>query len=242
MELKEYRKRLSWVSSGGGSAKQSTTSTQPRTGSLAAGSNDFQFQFPKFGDASNAAVFGNTANQIPSPSTVRSAHRASSTPSAQSASPAGSSMSRHSIANVQTHKQNQRQNSASGSPKNNITHSPPSYNQYSIDSFSGLFSPSILEATRKSANGYFGFENNEKNTTSPSRGISDNSFSSVPGLYSSSSVSNTESPGSLSDAHNQISSIDTSPEPIFNSPYNKVQDLGLNTINEEGTLGQWNCK
>lgn len=237
VELKEYRKRLSWVSTGAGSTRNQPASAQPRTGSLAPGSNDFQFQFPKFGDSTqNTSIFNVTDNQRFNQNSSRPVQRTSSVPTAQSASPA-SSLGRNSVANVPP----QKQASANASPANNLTQSPPSYNQPgSMDSFTGLFSPSLLEATRNSPKGYFGINENQANNLS--RGSFDNSYSSLPGLYSGSSGTNTESPGSSSDAHNHISSIGTSPEPVFNSPNNKLQDLGLNTINEEGNLGQWNCK
>lgn len=242
VELKEYRKRLSWISTNGG--RQQSINNQTRSNTIGNGSSDFQFQFPKFGDSASANVFGNSSNsQRPSQPVSRTAQRTSSVPIAQSASPTASSVGRHSVSSELNRMQGSRHNSINNSPMNNMTNSPPSYNQgpqSSVDSLSGLFSPSILEATRNSPNGYFGLENNQ--TRGQPRGSFDNSYSSVPGLYSGSSVSNTESPGSSSDAHNQNSSMGTSPEPNFNSPNHKLQDFGLNTINEEGAMGQWNCK
>ena len=241
VELKEYRKRLSWVSSNAGT-RQQNASTQAKTGILGNGSSDFQFQFPKFGDSTSNNTFGIASSQTPIPPAQRAPPRQSSAPLAHSASPATQPLSRHSIASGL---QNSRQNSANNSPMNNsLTQSPPSYNQThsnSIDSFTGLFSPSILNAT---STGFFNNESNQvkgNNNNVVTRASFDNSYTAVPGLYSSSSASNTESPGSSADAHNQ-SSIGTSPDPIFNSPNNKLQDFGLNTINEEGNLGQWNCE
>jgi len=244
VELKEYRKRLSWISSNGG-ARQQAVNTTSRAATLGNGGSDFQFQFPKFGDSPNTNILGGMNNQKASQPPARAPARTSSVPIQQTASPAPSSVSRHSISNTMQNVQSSRHNSASNSPMtNNVTASPPTYSnqisQRSVDSLSGLFSPSILEATRKSPHGYFGVTNNQNKPTN--RGSFDNSYSSVPGLYSGSSVSNTESPGSSSDAHNQLSSIGTSPDPNFNSPNNKLQDFGMNTINEEGSLGQWNCE
>lgn len=247
MELKEYRKRLSWVSTNGGIRSQATNN-QSRNNNTGAGSSDFQFQFPKFGDSPSTAIFNTSNNQRTSQPPPRAAQRTSSTPNTQVISPAPSSTGRHSMSEVMQNARNSNQNSNNNSPRNQLAASPPSYTaqppQNSIDSLSGLFSPSILEATRNSPNGYFGTEYNQPKNVS--RGSFDNSFSSVPGLYSGSSVSNTESPGSSSDSHNQLSSIGTSPEPNFNSPNNKIQDFGgLNTINEEQNFlnGQnWDCK
>lgn len=244
VELKEYRKRLSWISSNGGARQQAVNNTSRPT-NLGNGSSDFQFQFPKFGDSPNTGVFGGTNNQKALQPAPRAPARTSSVPTQQAASPAPIFIGRHSISSAMQNVQKSRHNSASNSPMNDaVTASPPSHNnqtqQRSVDSLSGLFSPSILEATRSSPHGYFGVGNNQNKPTN--RGSLENSYSSVPGLYSGSSVSNTESPGSSSDAHNQLSSIGTSPDPNFYSPHNKLQDFGMNTINEEGNLGQWNCE
>lgn len=245
VELKEYRKRLSWVSSNVGARQQSGVN-QSRSMTLGNTGSDFQFQFPKFGDSSNNNNnnSNNSFNGVNihrnSQSNSGISQRASSVPGAQAVSPSMNSVGRNSTS--QTY-QNSRQNSIGNSPRNNLTNSPPSYtannHSSSVDSFSGLFSPSILEAARNSPQGYFAADNSATNFNKNSFS---NSYSSVPGLYSGSSVSNTESPGSSSDAHNHLSSIGTSPE-NFNSPNSKLQDLGLNTINEESNLGgQWNCK
>lgn len=248
VELKEYRKRLSWVSSNGGVRAQSTNNSS-RNSSTGVGSSDFQFQFPKFGDSPSTALFTTSktpSNPQPAP---RATQRTSSTPNAQSISPTPNPVPRHSISGAMQNVLPSNKNSTTNSPRNQLAASPTTYNgqsnQNSIDSLSGLFSPSILEATRNSPNGYFGLENNQPKVAGPSS--FDNSFSSVPGLYSGSSVSNTESPGSSSDSHHQqLSSIGTSPEPNFNSPNNKIQDFGgLNTINEEQSFlhGQtWDCE
>lgn len=238
VELKEYRKRLSWVSSNAG-ARQSAM-TQNRSMTLGNGGSDFQFQFPKFGDSSNTNNFGGANVQRTAQNNSRVPQRTSSVPAAQAVSPSTNSVGRNSISHAY---QGSRHNSTGNSPLNNLTNSPPNYTQNnqsnSVDSFSGLFSPSILEAARNSPQSYFGVENSGANFTQNNYSAS---YSSMPGLYSGSSVSNTESPGSSSDAQNHLSSIGTSPE-NFNSPNNKVQDLGLNTINEEGNLGgQWNCE
>lgn len=236
VELKEYRKRLSWVSSNAG-ARQSAMN-QNRSMTLGSGGSDFQFQFPKFGDASNNNNFNGANNQRNAQSNSGGPARAASLSAAQAVSPATSSVGRNSISHAF---QNSRHNSTGNSPINNLTNSPPSYTQNnqlsSVDNFSGLFSPSILEAARNSPQGYFGMDNSSTNL---SKNNYNSSYSSVPGLYSGSSVSNTESPGSSSDAQNHLSSIGTSPE-NFNSPNNKLQDLGLNTINEESNFGgSWN--
>lgn len=244
VELKEYRKRLSWISSNGGAGQQTVNNTS-RPSNLGNGSSDFQFQFPKFGDSPNTGGPGGINLQAASQPQQRTPARTASVPNQQVASPAPIFIGRHSISNAMQNAQKSRHNSTSNSPINKtVTASPPSYNsqtkQRSVDSLGGLFSPSILEATRNSPHSYFGVGNNQNKPTN--RGSLDNSYSSVPGLYSGSSVSNTESPDSSTDAHNQLSSIGTSPDPNFHSPQNKLQDFGMNTINEEGNFGQWNCE
>lgn len=234
VELKEYRKRLSWMSSNP-SARQSGLA-QSRSSMTGSGTSDFQFQFPKFGDSSNSSNLNGITSQRAAQNA--SVQRSSSMSTNQTNSPATSSVGRKSMSQVF---QNSRQNSNGNSPRNNLTNSPPSYTQNqttnSVDSFSGLFSPGILEAARNSPQGYFGIDNTASNFNTNNF---NNSYSSVPGLYSGSSVSNTESPGSSSDAQNHLSSIGTSPE-NYNSPNHRLQDLGLNTINEENNLGgQWN--
>lgn len=245
VELKEYRKRLSWVSNNMGARPQGNNT--PRANTNPAGTSDFQFQFPKFGDSPTTSIFSatsanNTKRAVPQ--NPRITNRTSSVPSVSAPSPAITSSGRNSVSNPAAYMQVSRNNSTGNSPMNQMTASPPTYGQPSqqnnVDAFTGLFSPSILEATRNSPNNYFGMDSTQQATNT--RGSFDNTYSSVPGLYSGSSVSNTESPGSLSDAQHQMSSIGTSPDPTFNSPHNKLQDVGLNTINEEGNLGQWNCK
>lgn len=95
-----------------------------------------------------------------------------------------------------------------------------------MDSLSGLFSPSILEASRHASLGGY-FPQSAYNATNQPNGS---------GVYSSSSISNSDSPSSSTESHNAISSIGTSPEPSLNSPANKLNDFGLNPINEENQL------
>ena len=57
IELKEYRKRLSWISSGN-SISQSSNPLHGRSRQ----SNEFTFEFPKFGDV-NSQLFGNSKKQ-----------------------------------------------------------------------------------------------------------------------------------------------------------------------------------
>ena len=216
VELKEYRKRLSWISSNGSNRSQNTSSQAKNS---IGGSSDFQFEFPKFGDLPAmpaTKMFNNQKQQA-----TNTARSATLPAHAKGAAP-------HAVkSRSNSQNQVQRQNSQSQSPlATSYTASPQQQNMSaSVDSLTGLFSPSILEASRHAAMG--GYFPNGTNAAQKPRSSLDN------GMYSFSSSSNTDSPGSSSESHNAISSIGTSPEPSLHSPGNKLQELGLNTINEE---------
>ena len=225
VELKEYRKRLSWISSNGNS-RTANSSTQPKNS--IGGPNDFQFEFPKFGDLPAMSATNMFNNQKPQgTNTARSA----TLPQAH-----GSANRTPNASNARSNSQvpAQRQTSQSQSPlANSFTASPPQQNiNASVDSLTGLFSPSILEATRQASMG--GYFPNSMSVAQKARSSLDNG---VAGSYSNSSISNTDSPGSSSESHHAISSIGTSPEPSLSSPGNKLQELGLNTIDEENQFG-----
>ncbi|OAP54754.1 hypothetical protein AYL99_11202 [Fonsecaea erecta] len=235
VELKEYRKRLSWISSNGLNRSQPVTAVQNRNPN----GNDFQFEFPKFGDLPpmpSTKLFGKSSIQKQQGGSVGrspSVPTPGATPSSQNAA------SRRSTSASQN--QPTRYGSMSQSPiGNTFTASPQSQQQEqqgSVDSLSGLFSPSILEASRHaSLGGYFPKSAvSAYNVTSQSnRGSLDNgAMNSMPGLYSNSSISNSDSPSSSTESHNAISSIGTSPEPSLNSPANKLTEYNLNPISEE---------
>lgn len=126
VELKEYRKRLSWVSSNSGVRSQ-TTNTQSRNNNTGAGSSDFQFQFPKFGDSPSTAIFNTSNSQRNSQPPARAVQRTSSTPSVQAISPKPNSAGRHSMSEVMQNARNSNQNSSNNSPMNQLAASPPSY-------------------------------------------------------------------------------------------------------------------
>ena len=223
VELKEYRKRLSWISING-SARPQNSSNQPKP--ALSGQSDFQFEFPKFGDLPAMSATKMFPSQKPQDSNTA---RSTTLPAKTNGSANGMVNGTTSRSNSQG--QAQRQHSQSQSPlANNHTASPPQQNMNaSVDSLTGLFSPSILEASRHASNG--GYFPGSMSAAQKSRGSLGNAG------YSNSSVSNTDSPGSSSESHNAVSSIGTSPEPSLNSPGNKVQELGLNTINEENPYG-----
>lgn len=128
--------------------------------------------------------------------------------------------------------------STGNSPVNASSVSPPvpsnqTYaSESSFESFSGLFSPSILEASRQATSGYF--PPTMINTSNPPTAKnSDHSPGTNVRQCSASSGSNSNSPASSYESRPNGSSIGTSPAPSLSSPAQKVTDHGLNTIREE---------
>ena len=124
---------------------------------------------------------------------------------------------------------------------NTMSTSPQPQNQQkehqgSVDSLTGLFSPSILEASRHASLGsYFPQTGNGYSATSQNArtGLDNGVLGNVSALYANSSISNSDSPGSSTESHNAVSSIGTSPEPSLSSPANKLSEYNLNPISEE---------
>ena len=229
VELKEYRKRLSWVSSNGATRPpqvQNAFTAPTRNGNPF--NNDFQFEFPKFGDLPVVppSVGRNAQNK-----TTNGPSRSSTLPSHKSNQQVHSAASRAALSGSSPGAQAPRQASTGNSPRSQTYSASPVGQQHkdSIESLSGLFSPSILEASRNSVYGYF--PPTTANVGQQSRTSLDNGGTNNPlAVYASSS--NTDSPASSSDAHQQSSSIGTSPEPSLSSPGQKQHDLGLNPISE----------
>lgn len=242
VELKEYRKRLSWISSNGLNRSQPVPQNMGR-GSNTKNPNDFQFEFPKFGDLPPmpAANLFNKSTAQKQPAT--NATRASTLPT-PSATPLNQNASgRRSSSNSSAQNRAARYGSLSQSPMSNTyAASPQPRNQQkpqqgSVDSLSGLFSPSILEASRHASLGGYFPQSNYGSNNQTARGSLDNGImGNVTSLYSNSSISNSDSPGSSTESHNAISSIGTSPEPSLNSPANKLNEFSLNPITEENQL------
>lgn len=243
VELKEYRKRLSWVSSNGLNRSQFNAQNQNRLSSVNS-QNDFQFEFPKFGDLPSLQGT-NKLNDTKESSRQKSN---GNLPGSSSSSPATSTHQNVNAARSNSTKSQRNPTASFGSVSqspvmnNTISASPSPMNRQnnsgSVDSLTGLFSPSVLEASRHaSLGGYFpqsaqpGFNN----VSQPARTTLDNNNATgrVTGVYSNSTASTSDSPGSSAESHNAISSIGTSPEPSLNSPANKLTEFNLNPISEE---------
>lgn len=234
VELKEYRKRLSWVSSNGlNRLQQLSLGQNSQMKNSNAFNNDFQFEFPKFGDLPAVPPMTSSGMQKQDRPPVRS----STLPAQGSNRSAQASLARNSASSAAsrgpaTVRKSPQSQTYSGSPIS------PNQHADTLDSFSGLFSPSILEASRNSAYGYFPRQN--ANRTQVGRSSFDNGLGGNSTVVYASS-SNTDSPSSSSDSHQPTSSIGTSPEPSLNSPGQKQIDMGLNSIDENrlsGTFGK----
>jgi len=243
VELKEYRKRLSWISSNGLNRSSQPASQNQARKSSANNQNDFQFEFPKFGDlppmpATN--LFSTTGTQNKQ---ATAAKRAASNGTSNSPSMVQTNGARRSNSSTSQQNQPARFGSLSQSPMSNAYSASPQPQAQqkdhsgSIDSLSGLFSPSILEASRHSSlGGYFPQTALSGNSQSGRRNLDSGALANVPGVYSNSSISNSDSPASSAESQNAISSIGTSPEPSLNSPANKLTEFNLNPITEESQL------
>ena len=244
VELKEYRRRLSWISSNGQGWNYNTAgSASVSRGTY--GNNDFQFEFPKFGDLPANHIFNNNGSSVQKGNPVR----ASTMPS-KAATIAGASNSnipgvlhRNSSPRVSPPAQAPAFASSGNSPMRNTASTSPQpqalpdeHRSNSIDSLSGLFSPSIIEASRNASFDFFPPTTRQNHTTGqPANAVNNPPGTGVSSLYNGSSVSTTDSPASSADSHQQSSSMGTSPEPSLSSPGKKLSDFGLNPIKENQT-------
>ncbi|KAL2433700.1 AP-1-like transcription factor yap1 [Exophiala dermatitidis] len=245
VELKEYRKRLSWISSNG--LNNRPQGLLPHQGPNSVVShNDFQFEFPKFGDMPSLPTTNTFNNGTPQAQASPGASRTTSLPNSTSTPASQNGASRRSTSSMQN--QPARIGSLSQSPmSNNVPASPQPLNQQSVhhssvDTLSGLFSPSILEASRKASLGGYFPQTTYNTSIQSNRGSLDHAVQGgKPVAYSNSSFSNSDSPCSSTESHNVVSSIGTSPEPGVNSPANKHNEYSLNPISEEHqpSLGEY---
>ncbi|KAL9110474.1 MAG: hypothetical protein Q9227_005018 [Pyrenula ochraceoflavens] len=237
VELREYRKRLSWASSGSSLGRSPPLREASSGATNGANNNNFQFDFPKFGDLPNNHMLGRgSSDQSVSRPPVKTT---SSTSNSNNNVPGV--LGRNSTSRVSPRSQVPAYAPATASPVNNsITASPKTANNKgaSVDSLNDLFSPSILAATRNATyDDYFPQETFPQ--PQPQMQNAETNGQVHQDYYSNNSTcSNSDSPNSSTDSQQQGSSIGTSPEPSLSSPNSKLNELGLNTINEEGTQAQ----
>jgi AP-1-like transcription factor len=243
VEVKEYRKRLSWISNSGQGANPSLASSAPGCAarkSLKSNHNDFQFEFPRFGDVStNQASNNSTSSSNPTNQPTRS----STLPSKPSIYGVPGVVGRSSQTSSSPQMPGPSHTSTSNSPINALSASPPVPTIQNLasgggfDSFSGLFSPSLLEASRKASSDYF-----PQSSPTYSNQVSQKNSDQITGpgrnvrQFSNSSLTNTHSPASSYESQQNNSSIGTSPESSLSSPTQRLTDCGLNTIREENQM------
>lgn len=244
IELKEYRKRLSWVGSSGQSGSSFLGSSAPAAAartSINSKQNDFQFEFPRFGDPSADYVVSNSSTGVQS---VAQSTRSSTLSSKASNYAVPGVVGRNAVPYLSPQMPSPQMTSPSSGSNSKSPENAPSTlllvsdfqsraSNSTLDSFSGLFSPSILEASRQASIGYFP-PTTAKNSNQVARKHFDhNSPGTNVRQHSTSSISNTDSPTSSHESQQNFSSIGTSPEPSLSSPCQKVTEYGLNTISEE---------
>ncbi|KAI9650860.1 DNA-binding transcription factor yap1 [Ciborinia camelliae] len=208
MELREYKKRLSLT----GGINRSPNGNAPAyfagkglpTVSANPSDVNFQFEFPRFGLLPGPPITNGSSSMGPSIS-----------PTTQNAkSPTDKS---------QTSSRNQ--SNASNTYGIGLTHTPAQISGDDMSSFSGLFAPEILDASKSSSFGIFG--NGTNGSMSSSDSPNNLSTGGQNTSYSSPSASSHSNIGASS-------SCGTSPEPTsMQSPYNKAVDNTLTTIGEE---------
>lgn len=231
-ELKEYRKRLSMASSGLG---RSPPPSSNGYGNGSQASNNFQFEFPKFGGLSGAApIFGNRTSSDGTMLRQEIGARSSSTgvlshPSLsrenstnRSFSPKGQNgaAGQSPVSPVSNNQSASRAGSVNGSANlvNNANLNSLQNNlqtQNSSNSFAGLFSPSLL----RNGGADYGFTNAVSAPAQDNGTDTNSGLSRVFRFNSGSTASNTDSPSASSLSQwNPNSSCGTSPEPSHPSP------------------------
>ncbi|APA15629.1 hypothetical protein sscle_15g103990 [Sclerotinia sclerotiorum 1980 UF-70] len=217
MELREYKKRLSL----NGGINRSPNGNPPAyfagkgLSNASATPNDvnFQFEFPRFGRLPGPPITNGSSSMAPSASPT--------TPTQNAQSPTDKSQS------------SSRNHSNASNTFGVGTTQTSAQNGDDMTSFSGLFSPEILDSAFKSSP-FDSFGN-----------LTHGSMSSTGSPHQSTNGQNTSysSPSASSQSnHGTSSSCGTSPEPTnMQSPYNKATDNTLTTIGEENTCGNSNA-
>lgn len=232
IELKEYRKRMSLNTTAAGYSPPPSATQSQSYGN----GNDFQFNFPKFGDLPGSFLSNGSITKTTSPTQIGQRSAAAS-----STSPAGIVRKQSSGAS----------NERSPSSFNGMF-SPPTgqtkpnqgsnngLNSDNYDDLNGLFDPSVLEnASRNNSRDYLSYATS-KAASAPSTAktgsvSSVNGHTQKPTLQHNSSTSITGSPTSSASHGALDSSCGTTPESSADSPDNrKSSEGGLDTINEAG--------
>ncbi|KAH8816154.1 BAP1, transcription factor bZIP [Xylogone sp. PMI_703] len=223
-ELREYKKRLSLASA---AARPLGSASYPNymagRGSAASSINDvnFQFEFPRFGRLPTPQSFKTLQGITPvSPSNGAQLSKTTSN-DRDSASPKNATANSPSNNNTNGNKTNGTNKTTAG------LNQTISQGVTDMSTFTGLFSPSLLESVSKSQSP-FDFLGNKDSYTSRS------SMDSTSGSGGQASTSHSSPSASSNSVHGPSSSCGTSPEPVAQSPsYSKPLDNTLGTIGEE---------
>ncbi|MCJ1405273.1 DNA-binding transcription factor yap1 [Xylographa trunciseda] len=210
-ELKEYRKRLSVNPNAANRSPPQMTGQSMSSKSSWDISNNFQFEFPMFGTATDRSLSGYPSGTPPKRSTTNtSGLNLSLTPSLTRGS---TNMSPRS---------NSGQGRTESQPKTG------GQSRGSVDNLSDLFSPSILQTvSRSNSSDYVGFANNQRQN------------SDAADRTRASTSSNGASPSASSVSHNGVgSSCVTTPETFAESPeQRKASEAAFPSI-QNGVLGR----
>ncbi|KAK2736907.1 DNA-binding transcription factor yap1 [Myotisia sp. PD_48] len=207
VELKEYRKRLSWINSGSSLSPTSSLygSSTANTRNPSHSNNEFSFEFPKFGDLPGAHLYGNVSTAKPQNGSNTS--RSSSTVGIQQRIPGVLSRDRiQQSAPLGMASRFNRPGNPNGYYNTSTTASPMMPRPQ--NTFGSSLSASGGRPTSHSENG-----------SSPL----------LPHAFDNPLFHYTNSPSASSDSQpSHISSINTSPEPITSPPSTQKLDFTVN--------------
>jgi AP-1-like factor len=222
-ELREYRKRLSLNSTGLGRAPAVTSGFASLNTGYGTSTNNFQFDFPKFGGLPGSHILDNGP--------LAKAKKPSTTTPARSNS-SGASLS------PKTQLNGTSSNSPSVNPTGSLTGHPnglPNSNASSSTDINGLFSPMVNGVNSSSV-----FDYNTNTAGQSSRRSTDSSATQSRVFQFNSGSSTSDSPSASSVSQDGMgSSCDTSPEPSHNSPItalDTIKEGGCGAVNPEGEV------
>ena len=231
VELKEYRKRMSLNTTAAGYSPPPSAAQSHSYGT----GNDFQFNFPKFGDLPGSFLSNGSIAKTTSPPQIgqRSASASSTTPPGTIRKPSSGTSSMKSPPSF---------NGAYSTPLGQSRPTQISNNGFndsnnnSYDGLGGLFGLSVLENAKADYPSYATSQaTSSPGTTKQGSASSANGHAQRPTLQKISSTSITGSPTS-SMSHGLLdSSCGTTPESSADSPDNRKSSEGiLDTVNAEG--------
>ena len=230
IELKEYRKRMSLNTTAAGYSPPPSATQSHSYGN----GNDFQFNFPKFGDLPGSFLSNGSITKTTSPPQM---DQRSASASASSTTPPG--LVRKPSSGLSTTKSPPSFKGTYPTPLEPIRPhqiSNNGLNNNNYDGFDGLFDPSIMESVKANYLPYTPSQSASTPSTAKQGSVSSiNGYARVPRLHKHSSASITGSTSS-SISHGALdSSCGTTPESSADSPDNrKSSEGGYDTANEEG--------